>query len=396
MTLTLPNHDKAQVSAPSKTDIDFLLCIEDYHRSYTKAIMTDSAIAALPYQSCAQKLFSMQIYYGDAYPHAMALQGLRAEQVIPMCEPLQHKWASERNIWIPPEWAAQAPFRWYWTKRYGKNPSRWALSRILLDQIKQYQPRTVWAFSGISFSQDEVQRWRAHTAKTLLWWSSPLRSRFPYASFDLILSCIPSLVDYFHHQGLQAAYMPHAFDSRILEQIPAASERIPRIAFVGSLTSEHGERVAFLDQLSRRFEIDFYGRGVEFLPEDSPLRERYYGPAWGKELYKIYGSYLLVIHKNISVAGTSASAKRLFEATGMGACMVAEASEDMVLLFEPDREIVTYANFEECAAKISSLLTNPQEALEIGRRAQKRTLQEHSYAQRAQQVLEYTQVLQGR
>jgi spore maturation protein CgeB len=224
----------------------------------------------------------------------------------------------------------------------------------------------------------------------MLWWPAALWARYPYERFDLILSGIPSLVEQFRSQGIQAAYLAHAFDRRILQRVPVATERIPRVAFVGSLTSDHADRITFLDALARRVDVDFYGRGVEYLPADSPLRKRYRGPAWGDDLYSIYGSYLVVFHKIIGVVGTSASAKRLFEATGMGACVMAEASDDMPGLFQPEHEIVTYATFDECVEKITDLLAHPEIALQIGQRAQQRTLAEHTYARRVQQILQYT------
>jgi len=220
-----------------------------------------------------------------------------------------------------------------------------------------------------------------------LWWSSPLTTGFPYDGFDLILSGIPSLVQHFQKQGLKAAYLPHAFDYRTLQFIPSFTNRVPRVAFLGSLSRNHKERIEFLDALSRQIEIDFYGNGLDLLPDDSPLRTRYKGTAWGRDLYAVYGSYPIVLHKNIDMAGKSASAKRLFEATGMGACVVTEAGDDLEGLFQPERELVTYSSFEECVDKIKYLLENQDKALQIGRMAQNRTLTDHTYERRVKKIM---------
>ena len=376
--------------ASAERKLDFLLLMEDYSHMYTTAIKGDAMLAALPYAACAREVFARQIFYGDAYIDALTSQGLHADQVVPMCFPLQHKWAAEHHVWFPPAWTSKRPFRWYWTRRRNrKSPEGWALSQVLIDQLKRFRPKYLWVFSGIPVSQYDIANWRLYTERIILWWSATLWPGYPYEHFDLILSGIPALVEQFRTQGIQAAYLAHAFDRRILQRVPVASERIPRVAFVGSLTSDHADRIAFLDALARRVEIDFYGRGVEYLPSDSPLRTRYRGPAWGDDLYSVYGSYLVVFHKNIGVAGTSASAKRLFEATGMGACVIAETSDDMPSLFQPEHEIVTYSSFDDCVEKIASLLAHPQVALQIGQRAQQRTLTEHTYARRVQQILHY-------
>ncbi|MGH7889424.1 MAG: CgeB family protein, partial [Thermodesulfobacteriota bacterium] len=338
---------------------------------------------------CTKQLFSMLFYYGDSYINALDSEGFSGEQIVPKCRSLQYKWAEEHSLWTLPSWVSKRPFRWYWTRGLKTSPELWDSARILTEQIKRLRPRFIWVFSGVPVSNDDLLKWRPYTESILLWWSSPLTPRFPYKGFDLILSGIPSLVRHFQAEGLNATYLPHAFDHRTLQRVPSFAERIPRVAFVGSLSRNHVDRIRFLDSLSRHVEIDFYGHGLDFLPQDSPLRERYYGPAWGKDLYAIYGSYPIVIHKNIDMAGKSASAKRLFEATGMGACVVTEAEDDLGDLFQPEREIVTYSSFEECVNKIKYLLDNPKEAFQIGKQAQARTLKDHSYERRVQQILNY-------
>ncbi|HAC62858.1 MAG TPA: hypothetical protein DCF68_04810 [Cyanothece sp. UBA12306] len=367
--------------------LDFLLLMEDYQSSYTKAINKDSAIASLSYNDCSKELFSQLIYYGDAYINQLNSQGFKAHQVLPDCLPLQYKWAEENRVWVPPTWLSKGKFKWYWRRLLKTDPETWAREKIITEQIKQLQPKLVWVFSGVPVSKKTLDIWRSYTEKILLWWACPLAPGFPYGKFDLILSGIPDIAKYFRVRGFNAAHMPHAFDERILEKVPTSAEKIPKLAFVGSLSEAHLERILLLDALSRNVEIDFYGTGVHLLSEDSPLRQRYYHPVWGEELYSIYGSYLLVIHKNIGVAGRSFSAKRLFEATGMGACVITESTDDHRELFKPDEEIVTYSSLEECIEKIKYLLDHPQKAIEIGKKAQHRTLTEHTYHQRVKELL---------
>ncbi len=365
----------------------FLLLMEDYQGSYTNALLTNPQNSSLPYKACVEQINSTHIYYGDAYIHALASQGYGAHQVVPMCWPLQHKWAAEHHVRVPPSWFASPPFRWLWLLTSKYNVRDWTLHRIVSEQIKRFRPRFLWVFSGVPVSSDSLAEWSSYTERTILWWSCPLDPEFPYDCFDLILSGIPALVRYFRIQGIRCCYLPHAFDPRILQQVSPASDRVQRVAFVGSLSPAHIERISFLDSLSRRVEIDFYGQGVDMLPEGSPLRSTYRGPAWGNDLYSVYGSYLIAFHKNIDVAGRSASAKRLFEATGMGACVVAEASTNMADFFEPGEEIVTYSSLEECVDRIRYLVENPQEAVQMGEKAQRRTLKEHCYENRVQQLV---------
>lgn len=379
------------------TPTDILLLIEDYQGSYTKILdQQASSLKELSYEDCAKIAFSKRIYYSDAYIKNMEMAGWKASQVIPGCKPMQYKWAQEKGMKTPPEWASNRPFRWYWTKRLQVDPVSWTLDQILLSQIDTLQPELVWAFSGVKClaKPEMLSEIRNRVKNLVLWWACPLSSEIPYNQFDLILSGIPTLVRYFQLQGLKAAHMPHAFDERILQQVPAKTERIPKVAFVGTLSLHHLDRVMFLDALSRQVEVDFYGTGSELLPYDSPLRKNARPPLWGEELYEVYGSYLIAFHKNIGVAGQSLSAKRIFEATGMGACLVTEKpSNEKEPLFEPEREIVTYSSLEECIEKIQYLLDHPEKAQEIGKLGQEKTLKAHTYKQRVEQLNSHFQEL---
>ena len=366
-----------------------MMLMEDYLGSYTRAVGTWLEGRSATFEEASRWAFAQSIYYGDAYLHAFAEAGVRATQLVPTCRPLQALWARDLGIHALPAILDRRPFRWPWTRTGRGLPSEALSRRVLEEQIRQVKPDVVWVFSGITITADQIERWRKHVGLVALWWSCPLNDRMPYASFDLILSCIPGLVDHFRSLGIRAEYMPHAFDGRILERVPRSSDgaRLQRVAFVGNLSRAHQQRVEFFDALSREVEIDFYGTGKEELPVDSPLRAHFHGPAWGDDLYRIYGNYALVVHRNIGTAGTSASAKRLFEASGMGACVITEADAWLPQLFQPDHEMATYETIEGCVETVQGLLSTPIDLASIAGRGQARTLRDHTYEARVAQVL---------
>jgi len=369
------------------SNLDFLLLMEDYQGSYTEAYLSDPALSTLPYAACAERLFSRPIYYGDAYVDAFSSVGLVAQQVVPFCRPLQYKWAGERNMWALGHVWPRLPIHPPAMDSVQRFPDTWVLNRIVARQIAAHRPKVVWVFSGVHVTEREIRTWRQYADHVILWWSCPLWERFPYTEFDLALTTVPSFVDHFEGLGVRAAYLPHAFDPRILERVGQAERRLSRAAFVGSLSSAHQHRISLLDALSRRVPVDFYGHGAEFLPEDSPLRRSHRGPAWGDDLYSVYGSYLVVVHKSADAWTSFTSAKRLFEATGMGACVVTEDTDDLQRFFEPGVEVITYATPEECIERVEHLLKNPDEARRIGQRAQERTLGGHTYRQRVRELV---------
>lgn len=75
---------------------------------------------------------------------------------------------------------------------------------------------------------------------------------------------------------------------------------------------------------------------------------------------------------------------RLYETTGVGACLLTDTKSDLNRYFEPDVEVVTYASAEECVEKVKWLLENPVHCQSIAKAGQKRTLKEHNFKNRVE------------
>ncbi len=77
-------------------------------------------------------------------------------------------------------------------------------------------------------------------------------------------------------------------------------------------------------------------------------------------------------------------ATRVFEAAGAGACLITDAWEGIELFLEPDEEILVARDGADVAAHLAAL--TPERARQIGARALRRVLRDHTYAQRAEDV----------
>jgi spore maturation protein CgeB len=77
-------------------------------------------------------------------------------------------------------------------------------------------------------------------------------------------------------------------------------------------------------------------------------------------------------------------ATRVFEAAGAGACIITDAWEGIENFLEPGHEVLVARDGDEVAAHVDSL--GNAAAAEIGRRARRRILAEHTYAHRAADV----------
>jgi len=76
----------------------------------------------------------------------------------------------------------------------------------------------------------------------------------------------------------------------------------------------------------------------------------------------------------------------LFEATGVGACLLTDWRENLSDLFEPDKEVLTYRSAAECVEKVNYILEHEDERLSIAAAGQLRTLREHTFDNRAARI----------
>jgi spore maturation protein CgeB len=77
---------------------------------------------------------------------------------------------------------------------------------------------------------------------------------------------------------------------------------------------------------------------------------------------------------------------RLFEATGVGTCLLTDWKENLVELFEPDSEVLTYRSAEECVEKVKFILEHEDQRHTIAAAGQKRTLRQHTFKNRMAQI----------
>ena len=72
----------------------------------------------------------------------------------------------------------------------------------------------------------------------------------------------------------------------------------------------------------------------------------------------------------------------------MGSLLLTDMKDNLNELFKIDKEIVTYTCMEEAAEKVKYFLSNPYKANKIAKAGQKKTLEEHSYKKRMNQLKE--------
>ena len=77
---------------------------------------------------------------------------------------------------------------------------------------------------------------------------------------------------------------------------------------------------------------------------------------------------------------------RMYEATGSGAALITENKSNLADLFAPSTEVLGYDSVEEAAALAAALLADPTRLDEVAAAGQRRTLTDHTYSRRADQL----------
>ena len=165
--------------------------------------------------------------------------------------------------------------------------------------------------------------------------------RWDYRPYDLVVSSVPGLVDRFHQDGIDAEWLPLAFEASLIDRVPETARDVP-VSFVGSFSISHPRRLEVLEAVARATSLSTWTGDADRVPSASPVRPTIQGAAWGRGMYEVLGRSRITVNNHARIAGSTANNLRLFEATGMGALLVTEAASNLAQLFEAGQEVATY------------------------------------------------------
>jgi len=360
------------------------LIVDNYHPDFIAQLYAQQPeLARLPYQQQRAQILSKHFGTADYYSYNLKKLGHEAEELIINCAPLQEQWARENSSgWVPPQ------FKWR-TVRGVNIPWFQTLDRqrqIALQQIRAYRPDVIYVQDCISF-QPLLKAARRYARLLIVQHASALPKGITWDQYDLALTSILWMAAYFREQGTKSHYFKLAFEPRILNAIATPEQRLP-VVFVGSLSIYHRERQQWLEQLIAETPLTIRGRVKANIGSDSPIWARYQGGAWGNEMYQYLHDARICLNKHIDLAQEYANNMRLYEATGVGTLLLTDQKKNLGEIFDVGREVVAYTDTNDCLEKIRYYLAHEDERQAIAAAGQQRTLNEHTYFHRMQELLE--------
>jgi hypothetical protein len=363
-----------------------VLVVDTYYPAFLAAHYgKDPALAESSYTEQHAALMARHFGTGDAYARELRALGHEAWTVVANCEPLQLAWARERGAVRATRLRARLP------TRIGIAAQEALTGEILDAQVRALDPEVVYLQDLWLVPRATLDALRADGRKVVGQTASEPPSADMLRGFDMLVTSFPHFVPRLEALGVRAELLRIGYDDTVHVALRAAgvdpspdAERPHAVSFVGALnprTHERGTRV--LEELCRHdVPLEVWGYGAEALDADSPLRERYRGPAFGLDMHAVLARSRITLNRHIDVAEGHANNMRLFEATGDGAALVTDEGIGLGALFRPGQDVLTYRDADDLAATVQSLLDDEPRRLAIARAGQERTLRDHTYARR--------------
>ena len=105
-------------------------------------------------------------------------------------------------------------------------------------------------------------------------------------------------------------------------------------------------------------------------------------------MYKLLRKSKIILNIHGKAANEYAGNMRLFEATGVGSCLITDNKKNLNELFDINNEIVVYNQSEDCIEKVKWLFKNEGERKKIAQSGQLRTLKSHTIEDRCKLIID--------
>ncbi len=369
-----------------------LLKIGVYYKTYLEQFYARRpGLDAEPYAAQHAALIDDCFGSSDFWTRELSRLGYETRDLVINAEPLQRAWASEHGLTF--------------------DEDGW-LFEITAAQVSDFRPDVlvVADYSTVNAAFLRHLRDVCPSLRLVLGWcGAPYSDGSVFREWDVALSCVPELVSHFREGGRRSRHVNHAFEPRVLEKLDAREDAPPAdFVFVGSLVrSEHFHtgREKLLSRLVAETNLQLWSEvgppppsrvrsvarrllrgGASTSPQssvDARIARRARPPLFGLDMFRQLRAGRVALNTHIDISTHSASNMRLFEATGVGACLLTDSKENLRELFEPDAEVVAYGDADECVEKVKYLLGHEPLRRDIAAAGQRRTMRDHTFASRA-------------
>lgn len=320
----------------------------------------------LPYKTQMALLSAEHFGPFDAYAHYAANAGHETHLIIGNCEPMQRKWAAEHNIDFPADWKTS----------------------LVIKQMEYLRPDVFFMGSMFYYYGKFLDAIKPYCNKIYGWVACPIPEGTRFNQFDLMLSSAHSYVKHFRGLGVNSELLPAAFDIRVWNDYTKKNTRGREVkcSFIGSLSSQHHERVETLREVARKIPLKIWGHLYKepmgfwnrYFRRD-PIGKALMGEAWGMDMYGILADSLITLNVHIAESKDQAGNMRMYEATGMGALLLTDKKTSGDQLWTPGKHVVEYNSIPDLVDKVRYYLNNEKERAAIAAAGQAHTHERYNF-----------------
>jgi spore maturation protein CgeB len=353
-----------------------------------------------------------------------AALGLETEVFYPDAGALNQAWMRDRAV----------DFDW-------DGPPAQIRTATLLGQLAEFQPDAIYVHGLLGLHpdfyaavKDAIPGLRALTG------FEGMAVKKPYLrDLDELFVCVPPFADDARALGMEATVLYHAFDAAALKRPELSGPVVNPLDFTFIGSSGYGGEDFHSDRYWTLFELmvraglqgwinepwlspaaqrpsaaqDDAAEAVlrRVLAETSPEKataaarlaaakltqrpplplarlfpDRCRDPVYGAPMLALLRRSKITFNMHAANAAGAVGNYRMFEATGVGACLLTDHGSNLATLFVPDKEVAVYRSPEEAVEKARYLLEHEDERRQIAAAGQARALSSHSFADRCARI----------
>lgn len=346
-----------------------ILILDTYYVGFLHKFYSNEVCSKLSYSGIKQKIMSKLFGTSNFYSKNLISLGIQAEDLIINDKILQKKWVVENGQRRFFDWADGAHFPF---TKIGFH-SNWQ-KEILENQIMEYKPDVLYCQNLYEPGPVFLAKIKKTSIRVVGQVASPVSFDKEFLTpYDLILSSFPHFVTRFRKLGIKSEYFRIGFEKTLLSKLKKSKKQYP-VTFVGGFSRHHNNETVFPAA------TDVWGYGK------LPISTKCHGEAWGIDMYNILYNSKITLNRHIDVAENHANNMRLYEATGVGTMLITDYKSDLHKLFVLSKEVETYKTEEELLEKTKYYLSHDKEREKIAKAGQKRTLRDHTYKRRMEEL----------
>lgn len=368
---------------------------------------TKHSMSGLSYADRMALYMNDHYVYGDSFSYYLNLLGNDAHEIIYNEQDMQLQWARENGI---------------------KSSN---IFDILKVQIHEIKPDVIFwdgmeDYQFVHHIKELYPSIKVHFSQI----GVPINNISRFLPYDFVITCLKQHVDELKNNGIDAYFVKHGFDARIISKLKSADNR-EKFTFAGSIYSgadAHMKRALYIEYLMKHTDLHVYTafrnpsfsdiqkhiikktlssmipafmfKGKTTIEErisswrnaphpisiSSELAGNLREPVFGIDMFNVLMNSEVTLNVHIDIAQSYAASIRLYEATGVGTCLLTDYKDDIEEYFKPDYEILTFKNNEEAAEKFNYIMEHENERQNIADRGMKRTLSEHNMNNRINDI----------